>query len=433
VDPLIFLSYSSRDKLVADAICSRLENQGIRCWIAPRDVNPGADYSDRISDALESSTAMVMVFSSGSNASRHVKSEIDRAFSLDKVIIPFRVENVEMDKGLAYYLSKTHWLDALTKPLDQHIDRLAATIRKVSGLDMPPPPPPSPPRAPVQAAVAAPQSSASKAPWIIAGIAVVVCGFLLAAGLLFVWLNRTKPESVAISVSPTPTAPTKKDSGPPAAPVDAVPSPDNQPAPPPPDRDPFVGTWKIADATTIEGVPYDGTVEITNAGPRYKVKWNLAANVMKGFALPVGNKLCVAYSGEDFSVVVYKIGADGSLKGRWAYVSFSKNDRDGLENVTGGTPGKIEGLHSVKGLNPDGTSYEGSLTIKKTGQTYQLQWEILGRSIKGIAIKVDDALFAASAYDGTLGVVSYTFDGSAAKGVWTTDGESKLGTENLTK
>ena len=130
MDPLIFLSYSSRDKLIADAICSRLENQGIRCWIAPRDVNPGADYSTQISEALEGSTAMVMVFSSGSNSSRHVKSEIDRAFSLDKVIIPFRVENVEMDKGLAYYLSKTHWLDALTKPLEQHIDRLAATIRK---------------------------------------------------------------------------------------------------------------------------------------------------------------------------------------------------------------------------------------------------------------------------------------------------------------
>jgi hypothetical protein len=67
--PLIFLSYSSKDKLIADAICSRLENQNVRCWIAPRDVNPGADYSNQIADALERSTVMVMVFSSGSNSS----------------------------------------------------------------------------------------------------------------------------------------------------------------------------------------------------------------------------------------------------------------------------------------------------------------------------------------------------------------------------
>src|ERR1700750_2037694 len=132
MDPLIFLSYSSRDKLIADAICSRLENQGIRCWIAPRDVKPGTDYSNQIADALESATTMVMVFSSDSNNSRHVKSEIDRAFSLGKIIIPFRVENVELDKGLAYYLAKTHWLDAVTRSVVPQHDRLAGPFPKVS-------------------------------------------------------------------------------------------------------------------------------------------------------------------------------------------------------------------------------------------------------------------------------------------------------------
>jgi hypothetical protein len=427
MEPLIFLSYSSRDKLVADAICSRLENQGIRCWIAPRDVNPGADYSTQIAEALEQSTAMVMVFSSGSNASRHVKSEIDRAFSLDKVIIPFRVEQVEIDKGLAYYLSKTHWLDALTKPLEQHIDRLAVTIRKVSGMDVPPPPP-----QPLQSPVAAQHPPASKTPWIIAGVAVVVCGFLLAGALLLFWLNRTKHEAAARSVSSTPHPPAQNVPGPSAPPVAPL-ELENVAATPRREADPFIGHWKITDAATIQGVPYDGTVEITSAGSRYKVKWNLAANVVNGLALPLGNKLCVAYGASDFSVILYEIGADGSLKGRWGYSSFSANERDGLENVTGGTPGKIEGVHPVKGLNPDGTSYQGTVTITKTDQTYQLQWEILGRIIKGVGIKVDNALFAASVYEGHFGVVSYAFEGSRAKGVWTTGGESKLGTETLAK
>ena len=38
----IFVSYSSKDKAVADAIVSALENSGLRCWVAPRDVKPGA-------------------------------------------------------------------------------------------------------------------------------------------------------------------------------------------------------------------------------------------------------------------------------------------------------------------------------------------------------------------------------------------------------
>ena len=37
----VFVSYSTNDKPVADAIVSRLEQAGIRCWVAPRDIIPG--------------------------------------------------------------------------------------------------------------------------------------------------------------------------------------------------------------------------------------------------------------------------------------------------------------------------------------------------------------------------------------------------------
>jgi hypothetical protein len=37
----VFVSYSSDDKPTADAVCATLENKGIRCWIAPRDILPG--------------------------------------------------------------------------------------------------------------------------------------------------------------------------------------------------------------------------------------------------------------------------------------------------------------------------------------------------------------------------------------------------------
>lgn len=43
----IFLSYSSEDRTVADAVCAGLETQGIRCWLAPRCVEPGQDWVGR--------------------------------------------------------------------------------------------------------------------------------------------------------------------------------------------------------------------------------------------------------------------------------------------------------------------------------------------------------------------------------------------------
>ena len=52
----VFISYASSDKAVADAVCSQLESiHRIRCWIAPRDVTPGASWAESIIDALDGS------------------------------------------------------------------------------------------------------------------------------------------------------------------------------------------------------------------------------------------------------------------------------------------------------------------------------------------------------------------------------------------
>lgn len=37
----VFISYSSKDKSVADAVCHVLEENKIACWISPRDVIAG--------------------------------------------------------------------------------------------------------------------------------------------------------------------------------------------------------------------------------------------------------------------------------------------------------------------------------------------------------------------------------------------------------
>jgi hypothetical protein len=74
-----FLSYSSQDKTIANAMCHYLEQRGLRCWIAPRDVRPGEDYAAEIIDAIMASRALVVVFSANANASKHVKSEVERA------------------------------------------------------------------------------------------------------------------------------------------------------------------------------------------------------------------------------------------------------------------------------------------------------------------------------------------------------------------
>lgn len=125
----VFISYASRDKPVADAICNYLESRQIRCWIAPRDILPGMQYQESIIDAIDSSFIFVLVFSADSNESPHVLTEVNEAMSNKDIIIPFRVEDVQPSKSMKYLIGVPHWLDAIDPPMSDHIRKLEETIR----------------------------------------------------------------------------------------------------------------------------------------------------------------------------------------------------------------------------------------------------------------------------------------------------------------
>jgi hypothetical protein len=127
----VFISYSSKDKPVADAVCARMESAGIRCWIALRDIVAGTSYGEAIIDAIHEAKVMVLVFSSNANSSGHIPKEVERAVSRGVVIIPFRIEDVAPGKSLDYFIGSVHWLDAMTPPLEKHLDDLASTVHKL--------------------------------------------------------------------------------------------------------------------------------------------------------------------------------------------------------------------------------------------------------------------------------------------------------------
>ena len=123
-----FVSYSHKDMQIATAIQSILEQKGIRCWIDFRDAIPGIDYASSIVRAIKSSQFFILVLSENSSKSPHVLNEINSAVNASVTIIPFKVDEGELDDSMEYYLGKTHWLDALTPPLENHIVQLASTI-----------------------------------------------------------------------------------------------------------------------------------------------------------------------------------------------------------------------------------------------------------------------------------------------------------------
>src|ERR1035437_2394206 len=101
----VFISYASADKAIADSICSALENAGVSCWIAPRNIEAGVDYPTAIVEAVSSARAFVLILTEHAAASPHVLSEVSHAFNGKKRIIPFRIWQQTVPEDLEYFLS----------------------------------------------------------------------------------------------------------------------------------------------------------------------------------------------------------------------------------------------------------------------------------------------------------------------------------------
>ncbi len=125
----VFISHSAKNKTTGDAVCAVLEAEGIRCWIAPRDVTPGRSWPECIIEAIEQSQIMVLVFTADANASPQIRREVQRAVDHGVAIIPFRVEDVPPVRALEYFIADLHWLDALTPPLEARLKELVEAVK----------------------------------------------------------------------------------------------------------------------------------------------------------------------------------------------------------------------------------------------------------------------------------------------------------------
>ena len=236
----VFISDSAKDKEIADAVCHRLEEAGIRCWIAPRDVQAGQAWDDAIVEALAATKIVVLVFSAAANDSRAVRNEIASALDGNKIVFPFRIENIVPSGGMQFHLSRVHWLDAMTPPLDGHIDILVANAQRQLGVEAaerPTPPRPQPGRGAAPAA-APPRNMAPLLIAAFGGVALLVAVALVG----YSWLQKREtarapqlPETVTAANQPvTPAVAAPPVAAPAPAPAPAAPAVTPTPAAPAP-------------------------------------------------------------------------------------------------------------------------------------------------------------------------------------------------------
>ena len=108
----VFISYSTINSDLANKICYLLEQNKLKCWIAPRNIPSGTNYIEEITDGIKSTKIVVLVYSSYSQASKYVNNEINMAFSNNKPILSFNIDNSLPSEEMEYNLKVSQWLPA---------------------------------------------------------------------------------------------------------------------------------------------------------------------------------------------------------------------------------------------------------------------------------------------------------------------------------
>jgi TolB-like protein len=188
----LFVSYASSDATAANAVVESLERSGLRCWIAPRNVRPGAQYADAIVAAINDAKAVVLVLSGSAVESSHVSREVERAASKHKPIIAFRIDAAPLSRSLEYFLSESQWISVSALGMSAALAKLEEAIEQGSslgyGADRTPAPKPV-------------RSAAGRARLLTAAALAIGLGVAVAAGVRVWWSSSHKaaqPAAVGI-------------------------------------------------------------------------------------------------------------------------------------------------------------------------------------------------------------------------------------------
>ncbi len=131
----VFISYSSKDKAIADKVTKAIEDKGIRCWIAPRDMTVGS-YPIQITQQIRSAQVFLILLTKNSMESpEFVLNELDRAFNRLKDglhIVPVSLlDAADIKEEFWFYLCRQQIFSIKEPPLEERINEIALLIKEI--------------------------------------------------------------------------------------------------------------------------------------------------------------------------------------------------------------------------------------------------------------------------------------------------------------
>ena len=126
----VFISYSTIDAINAETVRNILEKNGLSCWMAPRDIPGGSNYTKEIPIAIRNCKVFVLILSKNAQSSQWVLKELDSAVNCGKVILPFMLEECILNDEFNFLLTGTQRYAAYQKKAEA-LETLISRIRGI--------------------------------------------------------------------------------------------------------------------------------------------------------------------------------------------------------------------------------------------------------------------------------------------------------------
>jgi hypothetical protein len=136
----VFISHAGPDKGAAESLCEELEKQGLRCWIAPRNVRPGFNYPEEIIEGVIRSKSLLLILSENTESAGYVENEVERAKSYGRKIYTVRLDDVSIPKNLELFLGLPQWIDSWAVDYPERIQQIVANLKQIGEPDVSPKP-----------------------------------------------------------------------------------------------------------------------------------------------------------------------------------------------------------------------------------------------------------------------------------------------------
>jgi hypothetical protein len=126
----VFVSCASQDRDIAKSLVENLEQHGIKCWIAPRDVTPGPQHAGEIAGAINAASILILVLSEHALTSAHVGREVERAGSKSRGIIVLRTDAAPLTRSFEYFLREAQWINVAALGVPASLSKLTQAVRQ---------------------------------------------------------------------------------------------------------------------------------------------------------------------------------------------------------------------------------------------------------------------------------------------------------------